>query len=289
MTLITILICLMLQRLLGIGVVLHQIDWFSPYLQWVKANLNKINANVQGLIQIIVAVLPILLLLTLLNYLLKNWLFGGVHFLLAVVILFYCLNAPDLKKQLENYFAAIGKQDDVDAHKYATEFLGYEAPQNKVETTQAIIQTIFLRSYEGVFAILFWYLLLGIVGAALYYLINLVYKYSTDPASSDAKLAEAVAEVRNALDWIPVRLLGITYALMGHFVAGFSYCLGRIKEGIHSSRELAISTGIAALDLKKKSLENSIISIIQVIDLINRSLILWIVVIAFFTISAWLS
>lgn len=61
---------------------------------------------------------------------------------------------------------------------------------------------------------IFWYFLLGPVAALSYRLLALAAEHSQQPA-----LAERAAQLRHAFDWLPVRLLAASFALVGNFVA----------------------------------------------------------------------
>src|SRR5207253_3938352 len=70
------------------------------------------------------------------------------------------------------------------------------------------------EAYQSFFAVIFWYFLLGPVAALSYRLLALAAEHGKNPA-----LAERAEQLRHAFDWLPVRLLAASFALVGNFVA----------------------------------------------------------------------
>lgn len=70
------------------------------------------------------------------------------------------------------------------------------------------------RGFERMFAVLFWFFLLGPIGALLYRL-TFLYSYDTQPEN------ELARRLRWILEWPAVRLLGLSFALTGNFVGCF--------------------------------------------------------------------
>lgn len=70
------------------------------------------------------------------------------------------------------------------------------------------------QGYQSFFAVIFWYALLGPVAALAYRLLALALEHARQPA-----LREQAARVRHILDWLPVRALVLSFALVGNFLA----------------------------------------------------------------------
>lgn len=85
-------------------------------------------------------------------------------------------------------------------------------------------------TYVGVFGIVFWYFFAGPLAMVLYYLVHQSLKVCTEEAhSASARLAQ----VAHVLDYVPVRLLMLTLALVGNFQSGIARCL---QDMTHLSR-----------------------------------------------------
>jgi AmpE protein len=142
----------------------------------------------------------------------------------------------------------------------------------------------YYRAYERRFAVLFWFMVLGPAGAIAYRGAALE---SAQPA------APGGIRLLHWLDWIPVRLLGISYALVGDFDA----CLYRWRGLLDDTRtpaELALETcGYAALrqheraDAAEETTDALIARGAAELDAVEvmhrRALLVWMVVIALLT------
>ena len=74
--------------------------------------------------------------------------------------------------------------------------------------------------FERLFAVVFWYLLLGPAGALFYHLAFL-YR-SRVWQHSDSAETELVMRLAYLLEWVPARLLALTFSLAGDFVSAFA-------------------------------------------------------------------
>lgn len=180
---------------------------------------------------IIITVLPIFIILGLINYILGMYWLGFLKLLFGVVILLGCLNAEKLSTELG-------------------------------------VQEIFVAAYERIFAILFWYIIFGVYGIAVYVPISML------TTNSKATI------VKNWLDWIPVRLLSLSYALVGHFATEFDLLQKDFFGGSKQTMVLKQDAGKAALTSDDPH---------AAIAIIHRALIVWLVVVAILTIITWLT
>ncbi|MDR2174142.1 MAG: regulatory signaling modulator protein AmpE [Burkholderiales bacterium] len=94
------------------------------------------------------------------------------------------------------------------------------------EIAQRTIEAGALAAYRCVFGIVFWFLIFGPSGAAFYWMLALVAcEWSENPAGEDITvLATARAELGKVarwllfiLDWLPVRFLAFSFAVVGDF------------------------------------------------------------------------
>jgi len=305
MTLFAILICLFLQRYLGWGKEKH-LSWLDNYTQtasgfWVKLGLK----NVIGL----VVLLPLVLIVAGINYLLSGLWFSTLEFLFSTFILFYCLNAHNIKDELMSYFNAYDQGDQQAAFRYGSVFLdtdnsaveeaslqsGVEELSHQSNDTvslcRAITRRIFIQSDWYVFSILFWYILTGAVGVVIYSLITYLavsgLKQKTNLPKSCVKVA---VWLQALLDWVPVRITGFSYALAGHFAYAFTYWCKNFVSGLDKTREFAFGSGLAALELEKSDAALADVEENRMaLNLVDRTIVLWIVVLALFTLVAWIS
>jgi len=91
-------------------------------------------------------------------------------------------------------------------------------------------------SFERLFAVVFWYLVLGPAAALLYHL-TVLYR-SRGVQDHDSEAGALILRLGYLLEWAPARLLALTFSLAGDFVAAFA----RV-------RELLLDTDCSAVSL----------------------------------------
>lgn len=251
-----ILICLAIQRWLPIDHDIRSHNWFIHYYQWLKDRFSE-NEWWSGWFGLFIIIAPALIIYILLAGLIY-YLLGIIgYYLLALLVLWYALEARSLTA------ANVGNQQ---------------------------VQQILSSAYERIFALIFWLLILGSTGVVLYslivYLCRLLEKMTED--NKGAKLLSCALTLQGILDWVPLRLLGVTYALVGQFTPTFANWYKNLFTDVHAGREQNALCGLLSLGLEtnlKQSPTREQLGLIE--GLINRSLWVWLVVIALFTIGRW--
>ena len=274
MALLVILICLGLQRYLDIRVSLADFDWFKPYYGFLEKNLSKTPIWV-GFGGVAAVVLPAALAVALVDLLFNDWFKGILGFLFSIAVLFYCLDARDYGKLLSNY---LKKDDESKGAEDAEKFVGSKLSGN--DTTAQVSEAVFTKSLHQIFSVLFWFCILGPFGAVLYFMVALV-----NQSEATQSFQKQSAQVLGVMDWIPVRLVGLTFALVGSFSNVFMPWVKALSESIEKSNELAVRFGLASLgiDGKKPDLE----TVQGSIDLCFRAEVVWVVVIALLTVASY--
>lgn len=293
MTLMAILICLALQRYVGLGDALHKMSWSNNYAHY----MHKLIGNTplwKGVWGMIALLVPPIFVVAFLDHLLQGWFFNFFKFLFDLFILLYCLNASDIRRQLADYFNAATREDAQASYYHGFAFIKKSSAQTPPEDSghlvRAVTRAIFLNADQHIFAIIFWYILLGPVGAVLYYLVNRIIFLAKQNQPELIAFKDAAQQIQSILDWIPVRITGLCYALVGQFNYAFTKWLKYLKLGSSKSQELAYCLGLAALELDETDPATAQLSEnYSALTLIDRSLVIWIVVIAVFTLGAWIS
>lgn len=283
MTFITILICLALQRFVNLGGIENK--WFKLYLDKLQPIIHKFNKW----IIILLIILPVFVVLGLLHILLLWRLFGLFYLILASIVLFVSMDARDLRHLLIEYFANYEKNNFTAAAESVNNFIDQPAPTNPQELARVVTKTILYKSCEKIFVVLFWFIILGIYGAAGYCLIDLIRKTASEIDQKSphkkgldyAELSTLAVKIQNILDWLPTRILGFSYALAGNFMSGFTYCIKHLQTSYTENPKVAVESGLTALDIDLE--DNSKASINEnhaALELIDRTLIIWIVAFA---------
>lgn len=213
--LIAVLVALTLGHLAPELGRLRNFGWLSAWLGWLasRPQLGRIWRSEAGLL---VSLLPVLLLVLLVQTMLGGALLGLAAFLFAVAVLFYCWGPRDLDLDVES----IRQAPDQAARRAAAQSLSPHPGRVDIPLQgSALIHAVFSASMRRWFGVLFWFLLLGPLGAVLYRLTQLLAE--AQPADGPLSTAQAVAAQRllAILDWPVAHLMTLSLALVADFDA----------------------------------------------------------------------
>jgi AmpE protein len=145
-------------------------------------------------------------------------------------------------------------------------------------------EQVLLLSYHEVFAVIFWYSLIGPLGAALYYTLGLLQRTLEQDAEQKTLLAQ-LNQVIGVMDWVPVRLMGISYALVGHFSTLFPLWLKDLRGDLLENEERLLDWGNKAIELSKTEDSTAVESANL---LVERSVVVWLVALALISVGYWI-
>lgn len=197
----------------GIGASSHWHNWFECWVRWLHGRPLIFSRPVLSLV---LAVCTPLLLLVGLCYLIIYFLSVNWLFFVYSVVLFYCLGRSNLSGEVHEYIAISQRGDNVAASRWvdlqreAVETNNVEADDWQKLHGQAL-DIISYRSFERLFAVLFWFFILGPIGALTYRLSVLYLDLAKDVHKNLA------ARWLWLLEWPGVRALGLSWALVGNF------------------------------------------------------------------------
>ncbi|MCG4452023.1 MULTISPECIES: regulatory signaling modulator protein AmpE [unclassified Pseudomonas] len=223
---------------------------------------------------VILVVLPLLVLglvLMLLEPLAYGWLALPVHLL----VLIYSLGRGDLQAALGPFRDSWRRGDSEAAYLVARRDLALEADEEGV-LLQQVQGHLVWQAYQSFFAVIFWYALLGPLAALAYRLLALLAEHSEQEV-----LRERAVQLRHAFDWMPVRALAASFALVGHFVAVNRALLHELLSWDISAAQLVIDVGRAACETPEPVIgEDGVRSLDSLWQLLVRAAVLWYVVFA---------
>jgi AmpE protein len=237
MTFIIILISLVIERFFDWSH-LRKWRWFSHYQQWVSNRFARWSPEV---------ILGICLLLPLLgvgfvNFLLSGWLYVFFKILFGIVVLVYCLGPVNFWAQSYACLKIIQGEDAERVNEEMYALLGIKFPANLQAFHQMLTRTLFVQCNREVFAVFFWFMILGPVGAVLYRLVDL--------SKTNDTLAVVASKSQQLLNWLPVRVFTLIFALVGHFTEVIKYWQKYAKSGLAENDSILTGCGMAALDLQ---------------------------------------
>jgi AmpE protein len=292
MTLIILLICLLAERFLLEYLFLRQTDWFNDYSGWYERQ-ELPNWMLNGFGGVIALLLPPLLIIALLQHLLDDTLFGIPGAIFACLILLMSFGPQDLDDQIRQFNDARENGDPAEAAAIARDLSGEEPPPHEPSYSQAVVEGILEQANRRVFAVIFWFLVLGPIGAVLYRLASKLPHLQT---SREADFLQAGGQLLAILDWAPARLTAASYAIAGSFEDALygwrSYHESRFNDFSSSATGILICTGSGALRLSylmdndmDEAYKRHLVD--AAMGLVWRSLVVWLVLIALLTLAGW--
>ena len=214
------------------------------------------------------------LILIALKPLAYGWLALPVHLLVVI----YSLGRGDLQAALGPFRDSWRRGDAEAAYLVARRDLGLE-----VEEEGALLKSVqghlVWQAYQSFFAVIFWYALLGPLAALAYRLLALSAEHAEQPA-----LRERAVQVRHGFDWLPVRVLAASFALVGNFAAVTRALLHELLPSDLNSAPLLINTGRAASETPEPVIgEVGVSSLDGLWQLLVRAAVLWYALFAVWT------
>lgn len=250
----------------------------GPWLtQLSRLESNPRSAKRPWWILMVTVVLPLVVLalvLVVVSSVAYGWLALPIHLL----VLIYSLGRGDVKATLGSFRDACRRGDQEAAVLVAERDLGVQA-ENEEQLLGGAQTYLLWQIYQGFFAVIFWYFVLGPVAALAYRLLALASEHGKTPA-----LVERATQARHAFDWVPVRLLAASFALVGNFVAVSRVMLSELLNWNISASRLISKVGCVAGEVPAPVVGVEGVNSLDVLwELLIRSAIVWYVGFALIT------
>ncbi len=204
-------------------------------------------------------------------------LYGLLTLVAHVVLLLFAIGRHDPLGSMASPFEEAWQRSDQEAAYHIARRdldLDCENPDDLLRQVDASIGCAAFRDYV---APVFWYLLLGPLGALGYRLLNRFELQTGHPAHP------SVTRMTHALEWLPARLFAMSLALVGDF----ERTLGLVKGWLLSweiSADQVVADCIAAALGDEQAVDSAPPAVLRPVRvLVTRSLLVWAACIAFFS------
>jgi len=283
MTLIFILIALGLDFFLGSLERYRNYDWFIVLHYSLEKRLAhyKYWDGTFGLLALLaIPVIGLLLIICLLD----QWssIFEAVFTLLVLI---YCLAPEALDNRLDEYVTAVEEEDEENISSLTERLVDVDITDDEDTNEAAIIKSSFVIANKQSFAVIFWFLVLGVVGALLYRLVDELSKETNDIRSG---FADSTKDLLNILEWPSSRIMIVALALGGNLVDALSGWKQSEKLSFDVNEQVLNDAGVGALqympEIDVPGREKSY-WINELKALINRALIICLAVLGIMTLS----
>jgi AmpE protein len=299
MNLIAMLIVLGTESLWKSFSAVRPYQWLIDYAAWLwqRMGMERWFGSSYG---VALALAPGVLAVGLIQLILwsgEGFIIWIVKLAFAVAVLIVSIGVRGLQPELENYRSALERNDSEAAYLHVRHLLPEGPPANADELNRRLIEVMLIRNNERLLAILFWFALAGPVGAVLYRSVCQLKGARQSGNVTSPGFHGAVLRVHAVFDWIPARITGVCYAIIGSFVESMQQWRAGTREwggDIYAGNRLVlINSGLGALRLfnLESGREHDALreDIIDTEALVNRTVIVWLTAFALLTIAGWMS
>ena len=305
MAFFSILAALAIEHVRPLHQPLRHYQLYAQLTQWLEHKFNAGEFN-HGAIAWGLAVLPLLLAIWLVYSLLHGIspLFGWAF---NVVMLYFTLGFKYFSNDAES-IARLLRAGDVEAARsqLAAWRNGDVASLSPEQVTRLTIEQVISASHRQMFGVLFWFVLLsplGPLGAVLYRCASILSRRWADSRGLFGAFAQRVF---HAINWLPVRLTALTYAIAGNFEDA-TFCWRTQAQSWSEPEEgVVIAAGAGAMGVKLgQSLniagelvdrpeigsghEAEIDQIDSAVSMIWRGLVIWLFVGLLLVVAGWVA
>lgn len=297
MTLIAVLVALFFERFVGSLDEMRGHGWYLRYAGWLRSRGGRtgIMDGPAGILSVLI--LPVLAV-ALAMLAVDGLMLGLVEILIGIVVLLFCLGPRDLDEAVESWVEAVAANDTERMRREAADLLHGEMPEDPAQRARGLAAAVFSEANRRLFSVLFWFIVLGPVGAVLYRCASLLEAPKDGEATAFHASAERLVAI---LDWIPARLTALGYALCGSFDPAFAVLrreMATHEVSAEQNRRLLATSGgeamqIDALLAGKAGEEGETPAHAAVPEaaaqLVLRVLLAYVAVLAFMTLGNWIS
>jgi AmpE protein len=263
---------------------LRKSGWLTTWVEFANDAFGKLPGwnGVLGFLLIIG--LPIIVLL-LVNQVFVTILGSTGAFLLAIAVLIYTFGPRDLDTEV----AGILEEDSEEHRREAlATLLGHPAPEDPDQCRANAVESVFREALRRWFGVIFWFALLGIVGAFLYRVVDWLVNENHHLSDDQKGLYTRMQQV---MDWPAAQLMTLSLAIATDFDSVFKAWKQYHDEQGHglfegnngfllASARSIVLTGHAARDGYADQLEGPMLGLQQAMDLTWRLLGVWLTVLA---------
>jgi membrane protein required for beta-lactamase induction len=300
MKLIALLIGLLIERLATQLFHLRELRWLDNV---IDAGFRRAGhaRGAPSLLAVIVLATLLVLPVFLVVFVAGDKLHGYPYMVLAVLVLFFSLGPKDIGEDIDEYCKALESGDAEEIRISAKALTERDSPPGEGERIQLVEDAACVQANNRLFAVIFWFVLLGPFGAWSFRVTDLMRRRAAfnvvrdDSDNLRDRSSSAARRLHGWFAWLPARLTALGFALAGSFDGALRVWRTPVADRDHRSSELSemllARVGSGALALERRADESDVERAVRganaVKGLIVRLLIIWAAVIAAMTLYGW--
>ena len=226
-----------------------------------------------------------------------------VYFLFSSVIVYLCIAPRSLKEHAQAIAAPLLAGDLPLAREKLSMIVSRDTQAlSEAEISTAVCESILENGSDGIFAAMFWFVVAGIPGVVLYRAANTLDAMWGYKNERFLHFGWAAAKFDDLLNYLPARLVALSYALLGDFSSSIKCWSTQSREWKSPNAGPVMSAGAGALNIilgGKAQYDGeyqqrpelgcgnvaSVKDISSALRLIQRTVFLWLTVVALLAIS----
>ncbi len=214
--LFTILLAIFLDRTAPMRNGARLWSWYGDWAESIEQRFNG-GTRVQGISAVFIAVVPMLAAVFLADLILGEitWV---LKFLFDVAMVYLCVDLYRLGSAAQAVSAALDAGDVAEAATHLRDLTGKDvAEYTDTTVARATVEAVLKQANSLVIAPLFWFVILGPVGALLQRMASVLDRQWGHRSERFVEFGWAAARLDDLLGWIPARITALSYAIMGSF------------------------------------------------------------------------
>ena len=259
-------------------------EWLTTWVDFSNDAFGKLPLWQDALGFLVIIAVPLLGLL-LINHVLTLALGSTGSFLLALVVLIYSFGPRDLDTDVAEIVEA---EDDEQRGKAMERVLRKPVPEDTDEARAAAVEAVFREALRRWFGVIFWFAVLGIIGAFLYRMVDWLVNENHNLTEDQRGLFTRLLQI---MDWPAAQLMTLSLAIATDFDSVFTAWKRYHDDQGHglfegdngfllAAARSIVLTGHAARDGYADQIEGPMICLQQAMDLTWRILGVWLTVLA---------
>ena len=259
-------------------------EWLTTWVDFSNDAFGKLPLWQDALGFLVIIAVPLLGLL-LINHVLTLALGSTGSFLLALVVLIYSFGPRDLDTDVAEIVEA---EDDEQRGKAMERVLRKPVPEGTEEARAAAVEAVFREALRRWFGVIFWFAVLGIIGAFLYRMVDWLVNENHNLTEDQRGLFTRLLQI---MDWPAAQLMTLSLAIATDFDSVFTAWRRYHDDQGHglfegdngfllAAARSIVLTGHAARDGYADQIEGPMICLQQAMDLTWRILGVWLTVLA---------
>lgn len=268
MSFLAIILALLLDRLLLEDESYRQHHWFNTYAAKAREYLPE-----TPWAPLLLLTLPLLAI----AWLQSTFDHGLAALIFGCTLLLFTLGPRDLDREANRIIDQL-ESGQCDYQAAFEQLTGRAAPG--VIAARRLTESILSQANTRLFSVLFWFVILGPLGAALYRLTRLAQARCAEERKSEAGVI--LERLLYLLEWVPARLTALTYAMGGSYenaMQGWRRC--NQEQTTDQNRAILEASGMGALFPGDDQLPPAATQMEAALGMTWRALLIWLGILAF--------